>query len=263
MKRGPLITLTTDFGTQDGYVGAMKGRIHSRVPDARIVDISHQIAPQDVWGGAWCIRRAVPHYPPGTIHVVVVDPGVGSERAPLLLEWSDQWLIGPDNGVLSLVGNEPPDTVYQLHRETRWWEAHRSFDGLALFTPAACCLALGHDPGELGVRQLHYERLRVPSPRIHGDTLHGQVLCFDRFGNAITNISTADLEGLPAAPRSAGCAGQQFPLCDCYSQAAPGTAAAIINSDGLLELSCVTGSAKAAFGLQSGAEVELLAPARA
>ncbi len=253
MNNPPVFTLTTDFGTRDGYVGAMKGCILSHLPDARIIDIAHDIPAQDLRAAAWSIRRAAPHFPPGTIHIVVVDPGVGSDRPALLARHGGQWFVGPDNGVLSLAWQDHrPDPLYRLHRETDWWRAHQSFDGLALFAPAACCLAAGRSPDELGVPQLRYQQITLPVARYEKGTLYGEILLFDRFGNAVTNIRLEDLRPFAEQPFSIRCASHSFAMADHYADHRGGNPIAIINSDQLLELACYSAAARDRLALRLG-----------
>ncbi len=256
----PLLTLTTDFGTADGYVGAIKGRVLSMVPDATICDISHEIAPQAVLQGAWCLKRAASEFPSGTVHFAVVDPGVGSTREALIVETERFLLVGPDNGLLSLVAGEaevrrivaiaeaPPERVRS-----------RSFDGLTLFAPAAARLLLGSDPEELGSRRESLVELVQREPELRGAELVGEILFFDRFGNGITNFKRSHL------PEAEGAGvllpdGVEAEFCGHYSALAakPGRPGALWNSDGHLELALFADSLQARFGLSPGAEVRLL-----
>lgn len=253
MSNPQIFTLTTDFGTRDGYVGAVKGRILAAHPDACIIDITHDIPPQDVRAAAWCIRRAAVQFPPDTIHLVVVDPGVGSERPALLARYGEQWFVGPDNGVFSLAWQgEKPDPLIRLHRETAWWRAHQSFDGLALFAPAACCLAAGQAPHELGVPQIQYQKIRPPAPRYEKGTLYGEIMLFDHFGNAITNIRLEDLRPFAEQPFSIQCASHSFAMADHYADSRSDHPVAIINSDQLLELACFESSVRDRLRLRNG-----------
>ena len=253
-----LITYTTDFGTRDGYVGAMKGRLMSMSPFAQIVDISHDIEPQNCAEAAWCLRRSIPHFPDGTIHVAVIDPGVGSKRAPLLVYTGNQWLIGPDNGIFSLLleGIEAP-VIYELKRETKWWKSHQSFDGLALFTPAAACLANGIKPAEMARPIPALQGLALPQPMLDEKHATGEILHFDQFGNAISNIRESDIQELPTETFTIECGRHQFPLVTHYSAVREGERLATLNSDGLLELSVCGGSARDDLQLNSGVQVVL------
>ena len=251
------ITLTPDFGTRDGFVGAMKGRILELCATATVVDISHDIPPQDIRAGAWCLARATPCYPAGTIHVAVVDPGVGSARQALLIQANRQWYIGPDNGLFGEVLVRYPTTArYRLHPHTPWWQAHPSFDGLALFSPAAACLARGEALARLAEPIDTVVTLVRPEVRATDKGLVGEILLFDRFGNAITNLGGAALAGLGELVRIV-CRGKEFRRVAHYAEAGAQQAAAIVNSDGLLELSLYCQSAREALGLAEGDPVEV------
>lgn len=256
----PLITLTTDFGTQDGYIGAMKGRLLSRCPTATVVDISHTIPPQSILVAAWCIARAVPHFPPNTIHIVVVDPQVGSERSALLVHTvQDQWLLAPDNGVLSvLLTLQPAVQIYRLHETTEWWQKHHCFDGLEVFTPAAACLANGVAVSQLGKAISNIQNLSFANGRYEDNKIIGEIMVFDRFGNAITNIPALQLPSpLPADIYVRLVANEKHnaltvKLVNHYVEGNLHPATAIINSDGLLEIAVCCGSAQQQFSLQVG-----------
>lgn len=250
-----LITLTTDFGTQDGYVGAMKGRILSLYPQAQLVDISHDLEPQDLLQASWCLARSVPQFPAGTIHVAVIDPEVGSTRYPLLIRTMQQhWLIGPDNGIFTeVLKQQAAVEIYHIYRETAWWQAHPCFDGLALFAPVAASLAAGLSPLDIGHPIEHLVTLPSAPAYLEGDRLIGEIQVFDRFGNAITNITTKDLQH--SVVTGIYCQGQYFHLVTHYAQGVDQTALALINSDGRLELSHYCGSARQLFSLQAQAEV--------
>tara|TARA_B100000745_G_C20114091_1_gene381350 strand:+ start:431 stop:1201 length:771 start_codon:yes stop_codon:yes gene_type:complete len=245
----PIITLTTDFGTSDGYVGAMKGRFMTMVPDALLIDITHDIAPQDIVQAAWALKRSVFEYPPGTVHVAVIDPGVGGERQALAVQTEDYWLIGPDNGVFTKVlQKSPPIGVWALHAETPYWSKHHSFDGLALFTPAAAYLANDNPVEHIAKQATSFVSLPAVDIERTEAGMVGQILFFDRFGNAITNI---DRRQLPAKTLAIQVKDLIVPLVRCYSHGDM-PIKAIINSDGLLEICSFQGSAKEMLGLVQG-----------
>lgn len=253
----PIITLTTDFGTQDGYVGAMKGRIHSICPDAKIVDISHEISPQDIRQASWTVARAAMMFPVATIHVVVVDPGVGSERKPLLLKIEDQWFVGPDNGVFSeLIRKHGTEEVHEIKTQTEWWQAHSSFDGLALFSPAAAHLAQGVSLDRI-VKPLSSVMTLLPMPKVTESpgSLSGEIIQFDRFGNALTNISHIRLKKEGLDVRKINCRDNRFQFVNHFAEGKDKAPIALINSDGYLELSIFCGSAQDQLGLKAGDRV--------
>src|SRR5947208_810352 len=199
----PLITLTTDFGGDSPYVAAMKGVILNLNPRARLIDLSHQIPPQDVRFAAFFLRACIPYFPPEAIHVVVVDPGVGTDRALLYVEVDGHRLLAPDNGCWTgllgqtflsgkpvgqtLLSGKP--TVIRL-TERRFWRPTVSptFHGRDILAPVAARLSLGEDPRSLGTPFDDWLRLEIPSPTIEPDRLVGEVIFIDHFGNLITNI---------------------------------------------------------------------------
>ena len=248
-----IITLTTDFGTADGYVGAMKGRILTLNPKANIVDITHEIEPQGIRQVAWCLLRAVPSFPEESVHVAVVDPGVGSERHAILLRSGNRWFVGPDNGIFSgIIGQFGQQEGFSLHRETPWWKKHRSFDGCALFAPAAACLTIGIDPVEMGVAADDFILLDDREPVCENNTLTGEIVMFDRFGNGLTNISEVRLGELSKKTLSVAVMGQVFEIADHYQAGSESKGLALINSDGFLELSVFGGSARDVLNLKVG-----------
>lgn len=250
-----LFTLTTDFGTRDGYVGAVKGRLLSLCPGAMVVDITHEIDPQEIFAATWSVQRASAQFPPGTIHLVVVDPGVGSDRHALLVGAAQQWYLAPDNGVLtSILHAEPEARVFALRQESKWWQAHTSFDGLALFAPAAACVANGIELKELGEPFDSPVMIDLPQAKLDGDQLTGQILMFDRFGNAQTNISREMIDECGFS--RIHCAGVSFELASHYA-AESEHPVALINSDGYLELAVFSGSARERFRLRTGETVTI------
>src|SRR5439155_17058133 len=190
-NNGPVITLTTDFGYGSPYVAAMKGVILSINPAARILDLSHAIPPQALRHAAFFLASAVPYFPPQAIHAVVVDPGVGTDRALLYVETGQHRLLVPDNGcwteLLHISGGEP--LVHQI-TESRYWRATVSstFHGRDILAPVAAHLSRGLDPRALGSRASKWVRLDLPRPWRGEDGLHGEVIFVDHFGNLITNI---------------------------------------------------------------------------
>lgn len=192
----PLITITTDFGTQDAYVPAMKGTILSICPEARLVDVTHDISPQDVMEAAFVLRSARPYFPNGAIHLVVVDPGVGTERRAVALRAGDHWFVGPDNGVFPLVlDDEPPDTMVELDDPAFWRSASPSttFHGRDIFAPAAAHLAAGEPMEALGSPIDALEPLRWALPSTAPRTVQGWIVHIDHFGNCITNVRRSTL----------------------------------------------------------------------
>lgn len=235
MKR---ITLLTDFGTRDGYAAAMKGVIASIAPSIFIEDASHDIAPGDVLSAAQALTRYWHLYPAGTVHIVVVDPGVGTERAAIALAANGHYFVGPDNGVFSFI--EETDAV----RLTIPVGSSNTFHGRDIFAPAAARLANGEPLHTLGapLDERFYLVKEAPQDGI------GEVIAIDRFGNLITNLMQAgDVE----------INGVEVKLANTYGDVDDGELVALINSDGLLEVAMRNGSAAEALGASRGAAVRL------
>ena len=244
----PLITLLTDFGTADGYVGEMKGVLLTAAPDATIVDIAHDIAPQDTEGARLAVARYWRRYPPKTVHLVVVDPGVGTSRAAIAVNSDGRFLVGPDTGVLSPALLAPGVEVVALPVPKG---ASPTFHGRDLFAPAAAQLAVGTALASLGSPFLDPVVRRTPEPHRAADgAIRGEVIHVDRFGNAVTNL-LAPQGGTIAA------AGRVLPLSHTYGDGAPGDVVAITGSSGLVEIAVRDGDAARVLGLRRGDEVVL------
>lgn len=242
------MTLLTDFGTRDGYVGAMKGVIASLCPSALVHDLTHDIAPGDVRGGALALATSTASFPAGSIHVAVVDPGVGTARRGLLVEAGGQYFIGPDNGLLSLAATRPR-RVRELDRPQYFRATVSStFHGRDLFASVAGHLAAGRDVAELGGEGADMIEVSLPAVRRHTGGVTGEILHVDRFGNLVTTISRDDL---PAAPRAVTVevAGRAIAgLVSTYGDVEPGRLTALIGSGGRLEIAVRDGSAAAVLG---------------
>ena len=257
--RGRILTLTTDFGTADGYAGAIRGVVLSLAPGTPIVDISHDIAPQNIWQGAWALRRAAPHFPPDSIHLALVDPGVGSERAGVVIQTGTSLLIGPDNGVLSLAARDAGvRRVIEIDEDNDLWRKSASFDGLTLFAPVAGHLLSGMALDEVGPEAEDLIELTERQAQVVGNLIEGSVMLFDRFGNAITDIPARALEDREVEKiylRNS----IEARFCAHYHQLAGNpVVGAILNSDGYLELTQYGESLQARFKLENGDPVRVL-----
>ncbi len=268
-----LITLTTDFGTEDGYVGAMKGVMLSLAPDLRLHDLAHAIPPQDLVRGAEALRAACPCFPAGTVHLVVVDPGVGGARRPVVAVAGAHAFVAPDNGILAptldaiAAPGDGPVAAWDIARHP-FARPTRSatFHGRDLFAPAAAALAAGlASPCALGPPvALSPSPAPLPQPAIEdepaGATLAASVAWADRFGNCVTNLPAATLAaftgGAHATVRLPG--GRSIPIVRTYADVAPGEAAALVGSGGRLEIAVRDGSARETLGLSRGDRVALL-----
>ena len=241
-----LVTLLTDFGTADGYVAEMKGVLMTGARDATLIDISHALPPQDVDAGRLALARYWKRFPEGTIHLVVVDPGVGTGRAALAVESQRRYLVGPDNGVLSPALLAPGVRVVRLAVPT---DISSTFHGRDVFAPAAVHLALGQPFDALGAPVTDPVIRRTPEAHRAADgSLAGQVVTIDRFGNAITNL-------LGVKAGVVVVAGRTVPVRRIYADVAPGEPLALVGSSGLLEIAVRDGSAAAVLGLVRGAPV--------
>lgn len=256
----PIITLTTDFGYTDPFVGIMKGVILCITPDAQIVDLSHGIAPQDIWAAALILAASVDNFPDGTIHVAVVDPGVGSERRPILVESADHYFIGPDNGVFSLALERSQSTrtvelsneIYHLQPKSH------TFHGRDVFAPVAAHLAQGVSVGEFGAPLKDCVRLLWPPVDRAGESILGEILYIDRFGNLFTNIRERDL--IAAAPEKIRVRLGEINISGLspnYAAGQNGGCIAVINSWGLIEIATFRDSAASRTEAQIGDKVRI------
>jgi len=243
MNTHPLITLLTDFGTIDPFIGQMKGVIAMRCPQANVIDLTHAIEPQDVPGAGYVLADSWRFFPPGTIHVAVVDPGVGSARRIIAAAVDDQLLIAPDNGLLSAVfADVPPREVRVLENPDLFLKSiSNTFHGRDKFAPAAGLLAAGLKFEDAGAAIDDWHTLDLPQPTVADDgTVTGQVILIDRFGNLITNIRGPRLPMMPVIE----IADQTIEgMQRAYTAAAPGQPLAIISSAGRLEIAVNQGSA--------------------
>ncbi|MCX7707763.1 MAG: SAM-dependent chlorinase/fluorinase [Anaerolineae bacterium] len=238
-----IITLTTDFGLSDGYVGIMKGVILGIAADVQLVDISHDITPQDVRQGSFVLRNAVSYFPAGTVHLAVVDPGVGSSRRPLLVTTPRASFVGPDNGLFTFALEQPGAQAWVLDQPRYWLPAiSRTFHGRDIFAPVVAHLARGVPPEELGSPVSDAVQLEPLLPeRLGNHHIVGHVIHVDRFGNLITNVPAS---WLADGDWACEIAGRRIPrLSETYSAALPGELLALIGSSGMLEVAVRNGSA--------------------
>ena len=254
-----LITLTTDFGLADSYVAVMKGVILGIAPQARIVDITHHIAPQNVRQAATVLQAAVPYFPPHTIHVAVVDPGVGSARRPIAVRTPQAIFIGPDNGLFSIVLTEAnTENLAVLHLDqTAYWlpTVSRTFHGRDIFSPVAAHLAAGAPFESLGTPITDPVIIAISQPsKLHDGAIHGEVVYVDGFGNLISDIPEAWLAGRHWV---LSCAGQEIlGPSQSYASAQPGELLALISSSGTLEIAVRDGSAAARLRARPGEPIQ-------
>jgi S-adenosylmethionine hydrolase len=256
----PVIALLTDFGTRDHYAGTMKGVALGICPDATLVDISHDLPPQDVLGAALELAAAYRYFPVGTIFLVVVDPGVGSARRGIAAEAGDYKFVAPDNGVLTAVLDEhPPKRVVELtERKYARATVSRTFEGRDRFAPAAAWLAKGIELAALGRSAGVIHRLDIPKPQVGVDRIEGQVLRVDHFGNLITNIDRRSFDKLAGAPLDITAGGHAVPrVVSTYADIASGEVCALFGSTDHLEIAANAASAAARLDLARGASVHV------
>ncbi len=257
----PIITLTTDFGLSDHYVGAMKGVILGICPRAQIIDITHLVTPYEIAEGAYVIAQACRTFPKKTVHVVVVDPGVGTARRPILMEAAGQFFIAPDNGVLANIYLREPHKIRVITNERYFRHpVSRTFHGRDIFAPAGAHLAAGVRPAQFGKRIEDYLRPVFQKPQRAGKrTWTGQILKIDRFGNIITNFYAEDFPNLEAQNVVFSVGPQEVTvIARNYAETGPGELFAIVGSSGYYEISISQASAAQRIGCVVGGPVELL-----
>lgn len=255
MTARPVVTLLTDFGHLDPFVGVMKGVIAGICPEANVVDLTHDVPAQDIFAGAFYLERAFRYFPAGTVHVAVVDPGVGTRRAPLAMSAHGHTFVGPDNGLLSWVARRFR-AVRLRNRAFFRAEISNTFHGRDVFAPVAAHLARGVPLSSLGPAQKRVVALARPKPRKTHRGFSAEVLAVDRFGNLVTNLEPVHWQAL-RRPRLTlgGFTSEQ--LSDSYGAARPRELVAVLGGYGLLEVAARDGSAAAILGLERGARVRL------
>ncbi|KPP98565.1 MAG: hypothetical protein HLUCCA01_09200 [Bacteroidetes bacterium HLUCCA01] len=257
----PIITLTTDFGMQDFYVSAMKAVILGINRDVRLIDVSHEVPPQDIMAGAWITRNSAFLYPSGTIHLVVVDPGVGTSRRPVAVRIKDQLFVGPDNGIFSLIADQHPHDAYEL-TNTSFWSNERSstFHGRDIFAPIAAHLSKGVELDTLGVPIDTLISYRWALPVADSEGVQGWVMHIDRYGNLITNITREMLEGMPVKNGVKIYVGNTIlkEIVRTYADVDAGSPAALVGGSGHLEIAVNGGNAEELLSGQKGMPISVL-----
>lgn len=256
-----IITLTTDFGLQDHYVSAMKAVILDICPDVRFVDVSHQIPPQDIMAGAWVVRNAAMLFPANTVHLVVVDPGVGTSRKPVALKIKDQYFVGPDNGIFSLIGDEYDYEAVNLTNDKYWRKnTSNTFHGRDIFAPVAAHIANGVEIQELGepIKELVTYRWAIPIS--DKDGIQGWIVHIDRFGNLISNIPEELIRKSSRSSKFRIYVGNTIleEMVDTFGAVPDGEPAAYIGSSGTLEIAINKGNAREMLGVEKGAQISLI-----
>lgn len=257
-----LVTLTSDFGLADAYVGVMKGVILGIAPEARLVDISHSLPAQDILAGAFLLAASWRYFPSGAVHLAVVDPGVGSDRRAIALSIDDAYFVGPDNGLFGLVwaAARRPRRARAVHlTQPAYWLAEPSatFHGRDIFAPVAAHLARGVALDELGAPLPIADLVRLPLPAVRQTQrgLAGSVIHIDHFGNLITNVRAHQVAGIQAA--TVDIAGKSAPLVRTYGDMAQGGLLALVGSSGFVEVAVAGGNAAQRLGVERGEPILL------
>jgi S-adenosylmethionine hydrolase len=260
-----MITFTTDFGLSEHYVGAMKGVIYSINPAAQIVDICNSVHSYDLLDGALTISQAYHYYPPNTVHLVVIDPGVGTARRPIIVSTGKHMFVGPDNGVLSLIfDREEKVTVRHITSEHYFHQpVSNTFHGRDIFASVAGYLSKGMDAAKFGDEITDFVRFAAPKPKaVSPNLVKGIVIKVDKFGNLITNITPSDAPQLfseqPPAFKIVVGKSEITKMRSAYAQGAPGEIFGILGSMGFLEIATNRGSAQHSVGADKGSEVGLV-----
>ena len=255
----PIITLLSDFGLRDAYVAEMKAVMLSISPDACIVDISHEIEKFNIRMGAFVLASAVPYFPKGTVHVAVVDPGVGTKRRPIIIETKRSFYVGPDNGLLlPSAQKEEGSRVYHVkNSEYMRPKISTTFHGRDIFAPAAAYLAKGYSPSQFGPEIQDYVIPQFAKPYMKRDELIGEVMYMDEFGNVVTNISSRDLEEQETSIGDLlhvrfGRRKLDMRFCSAYAEVSPRTPLVSVGSHEFLEISVNQGNASKKLNLKVG-----------
>jgi S-adenosylmethionine hydrolase len=265
MPADTLITLTTDFGHQDPFVGIIKGIIFKTNPHVRIIDLTHGIRSHDIREAAFTIGLNFEYYPRNTIHMVVVDPGVGSARRPIIVSADSHYFVGPDNGVFSYIYEMPHETLGVFHITAEHYfisSEGATFHARDIFAPTAAYLSRGVHIQNFGDPIEDYFRIQIPFPqRTQDNKLQGEVILIDKFGNAITNIRAADIQNFSSARTDSvvavACNDRRVPLMQYYAQVKDKGLYSVINSSGCLELFVYRGDASSDHTISVGDSVEL------
>ena len=245
----PIITFISDFGDRDWFVAAVKGQILRANPKATVIDITHRIAPHDVRSAAFVVRSTYLDFPPATVHLVVIDPGVGSTRKPIIVQSQDYVFVGPDNGVFSYILTDT-SRVFAIDVAG---EVSTTFHARDIFAPTAGRLSRGEEPKNLGTTISDYVRFSFPGIQTTGKEVHGEIIYIDHFGNLITNIP------ISTAVTSVHIAKQQIAVKKCYAEVHQGDLIVVKGSAGFYEIAANMASAKSILGASTGMRIVAVA----
>ena len=256
------ITLTTDFGHQDPYVGLMKGVIAAINPEAQVIDLTHGVPPQNIMAAGLILQHSIRYFPAGTIHVAVVDPGVGSSRRPILIEFDGSYFVGPDNGVLSvaLERKQPSQIIHLSNPMFQLQTISKTFHGRDIFAPVAAHLSLGVPVKEFGEKLDSFVELVVPKVIRQEQQIGGEIVYVDSFGNLFTNIRERDLTGLAKDRLRIVLGSTEIGgLAVNYASVVAGEFVCLFNSWGFLEIAVNKGNARQRTGAKIGDKVAVAA----
>lgn len=259
----PVLTLTTDFGTKDGFVGTMKGVIWKICPDVQIADITHEVSPQNVQEGALALWRAYAFFPAGTVHVAVVDPGVGTQRRAIAAKLGDQYFVAPDNGLLTPIIEDAeqkglPTAFVNLTNKTYWLQnVSSTFHGRDIFSPVGAHLAHGVALAELGPAIKDVIRVSLPRPQKTDKGWKAQITVIDVFGNLTTSLPVSAVEGKEDEVIFRLKDAEVKGVIPSYGHRKPGDLVAVHDSEGFVEIAIVNGNCAKRLGAKIGDEVEV------
>ena len=257
----PVLTITTDFGLEDHYVSSLKAIILNIAPEVRLVDISNQIPPHDVMAGAWVVKNAAFKFPKGTIHLVIINPGILTDINPVIVCVSGHYFVGPDNGVFSLIAEESQYDAVKLTNRKFWYDKksgkHHSID---IFAPVAAHLASGVEVQKFGEKLEKIVKYRCAVPIVDRDGIQGWVVHIDHFGNLVTNISDEMLAGSLGNRDFRIYVGNTIlkGLSESYGSVPDGEPVAYIGSSGMLEIAVNKANANKLLGVEKGAQVSIV-----
>lgn len=256
--RRPIITLTTDFGTKDGYVGAVKGVIKRINPQVEILDITHQVDPFDVLGAAFVLSNFYRYFPQGSIHLVVIDPGVGGQRQPLLIRSQSFYFVGPDNGIFSFIYQNEELIQIRILSNKKYFLAEPSstFHARDIFAPVAAYISLGVDLKEFGKSAKECMKLMFPEPESLKRSLSGEIIHIDNFGNLITNIQAQLLQNKKVTMILVS-KRKIKRIVQSYFDIPPGEVGALVGSSGFLEIASNQKSAQNILKSRTGTKVKV------
>ncbi len=256
----PIVTLTTDFGCRDHYVSAMKAVMLSINPGAQLVDVSHSIPAGDIMSGSWVLSNAAFLFPPGTVHLGVVDPGVGSTRKGIVAKVNDQIFVGPDNGLFSLAFAKRDVKGYYIENPDYTREhISNTFHGRDIFSPVAAYASKGIKPEQFGPQAGKLETYKLPMPIVDQQGIEGTIIHIDAYGNLITNISRSDLSGILNKPVKIFTGNTILDkVVSTFSDVPEGEPAALIGSSDMLEIAVNQGNAEELLNARKGDPVSIV-----